>query len=102
MPLPKPKSMYAIRSMEPTGALSNWAVIKLNTNYEPQTTYYISQQPPPSTQLICTCFAGFKHEPCRHKKMLQLFAENKRIDSGWMYIPDHRKNQDPWVAPEEN
>lgn len=43
----------------------------------------------------CSCPAGFYNRPCKHIRIFQSFAENKRIGTGWFLEPTHAH----WVDP---
>ena len=46
---------------------------------------------------FCDCPAGTRPD-CRHRQMLQAFAAEGRIDSGWFYNPDEEEWEPPLQA----
>lgn len=62
--------------------------IKYNKGREPLGEYVLNK-----TASSCSCPA---HVPyCRHKKMLAIFQDMKRVDTGWLYNID----KDDWIEP---
>jgi hypothetical protein len=87
----KPKSIYTVKTGPADGDHPTYKVEKWNTDGEHETDYFISTRP-----FLCTCYAGVKTEPCRHKQIYGIFAGENRIDKGGFYMWDQNPKHRGW------
>lgn len=88
----KPKSIYTVKTgPQDTDGVRTYKVEKWNTDGVHETDYFITERP-----FLCSCFAGFKTEPCRHKQILGIFKGDNKIDKGGFYMWSQNPRQRGW------
>lgn len=90
----KAKSIYTVKSgPSDTGGAKTYKVEKWNTDGDHVEDYFITERP-----FLCTCFAGVKTEPCRHKQILGIYKGDDLIDRGGFYMWDQNPKHRGWYA----
>lgn len=64
-----------------------YTITKFDADLNPVATYKLEFTQAERPLLTCNCAAGSHGRVCKHRRMLPLFVEKSRQNTGWMY--DH-------------
>jgi hypothetical protein len=85
-------SLYKFTAEDVSGKEIVVNVSKFDDDLNVESTHQITMK---RNRMYCTCPRGERFSTCRHRKMLPIFIEKGRVNTGWFYDFENEK----WKKP---